>query len=240
MAWAISDDGSVIVGHSLRVGGGHAAIRWDDVAPTILPDLPGTQSNLASDVSGDGMVVVGYCGPVPAAQACRWADGQVFGLGDLPGGSLVSSAGGVSFDGSIIVGVGSSANGIEAFRWENGVMVGLGDLPGGSFSSSAYDVAADGSVIVGRGRADSGDEAFIWDEAHGMRNLRSVLVDLDLDMSGWSLTRAHGISADGLTIVGEGVNPSGMGEGWIAHVPEPTSFLLLGLGLMTLWPRRSA
>lgn len=117
----------------------------------------------------------------------------------------------------MIVGSSSSDQGSEAFRWSaNGGMVGLGDLPGGIFRSYAYGVSADGDVVVGESVTDIvifepfGDwtyvfEAFIWNEQHGIRDLREVLAgDYGLDLSGWTLTRATGISADGLTIVGFG------------------------------------
>ena len=54
----------------------------------------------------------------------------------------------------------------------------------------------------------SGSEAFIWDNANGMRKLKDVLVnDFGLDLTGWTLTIARGISDDGLTIVGDGIKP---------------------------------
>ena len=112
---------------------------------------------------------------------------------------------------------------------------GLGDLAGGSFNSRAYGVSADGSAVVGRGSSASGTEAFVWDETNGMRGLMQVLMDQGIDMTGWSLTEARGVSADGLTIVGYGTNPLGQEEGWIATiVPEPSTALLLGLGLSAL------
>ena len=158
------------------------------------------------------------------------------GLSDLAGGSFESYANGVSADGSVAVGLGSSTSGNEAFRWtDGGGMVGLGDLAGGSFNSRAYSVSADGSTVVGRGSSASGTEAFVWDETNGMRGLMQVLMDQGIDMTGWSLTEARGVSADGLTIVGYGTNPLGQEEGWIATiVPEPSTALLLGLGLSAL------
>ena len=158
------------------------------------------------------------------------------GLSDLAGGSFESYANGVSADGSVAVGLGSSTSGNEAFRWtDGGGMVGLGDLAGGSFYSRARGVSADGSVVVGRGSSASGTEAFVWDETNGMRGVMQVLMDQGIDMTGWSLTEARGVSADGLTIVGYGTNPLGQEEGWIATiVPEPSTALLLGLGLSAL------
>lgn len=144
------------------------------------------------------------------------------GVGDLPGGSTASRANAVSSDGLVVVGRSTSANGTEAFRWTlGGGIVGLGDLLGVSFSSEAHGVSGDGSVVVGEGSAAAGIRAFIWDATNGMRNLQDVLVnDHGLDLTGWTLTRALGVSADGLTIVGEG-KLSGFfsGQAWIATLP---------------------
>jgi hypothetical protein len=63
-----------------------------------------------------------------------------------------------------------------------------------------------------------------------MRSLRDVLVDdYSLDLVGWQLSSARGISADGSTIVGYGINPSGQYEAWIAVIPEPAMLALLPL-----------
>jgi hypothetical protein len=82
-------------------------------------------------------------------------------------------------------------------------------------SSEADDVSADGSIIVG-----GGTPAFIWDAKNGMQSLQEVLEhDFCLDLSGWlSLSRAAGVSDDGLTIVGDGSGPGGSSEGWIAKI----------------------
>ena len=165
------------------------------------------------------------------------------GLGDLPGGTFRSEAYGVSSNGSVVVGMSKSDSGREAFRWENGVMTGLGDLPGGEFESYAYDVSADGSVVVGYGSIDSDIgpklDAFIWDAGNGMRSLKDVLeIDFGLDLHNWLLLKATGISADGLTIVGYGINPYGNTEAWIATIPEPASAMILGLGSLIVYFRR--
>jgi hypothetical protein len=112
----------------------------------------------------------------------------------------------------------------EAFRWtSDGGMVGLGALePGGS--SVANGVSADGSVVVGAATLCFPYDwyaAFIWDSTNGMRELGQVLTSLGIDLTGWTLDEARGVSGDGLTIVGTGTNPSGDQEGWIA-VLDPT------------------
>jgi probable HAF family extracellular repeat protein len=159
------------------------------------------------------------------------------GLGDLPGGVFGSNANTVSADGGTVVGNSNSASGREAFRWTAATgMLGLGDLPGGAFSSEARGVSADGSVVVGSSLSASGSQAFLWDASLGMRNLQDVLTgDLGLDLTGWRLITANGISADGSVVTRWGINPSGLNEAWVASlVPEPGTCALLAAGLLPL------
>jgi hypothetical protein len=83
-------------------------------------------------------------------------------------------------------------------------------------------VSGDGTLVVGAGETAQGVEAFVWDSIHGMRSLQDLLTqDFGLDLTGWRLFEATGISADGRTIIGNGYNPSGTTEGWIAHFNCP-------------------
>ena len=49
-----------------------------------------------------------------------------------------------------------------------------------------------------------------------------------------------GESCGGRTIEGAGTNPSGFTEAWIAVIPEPSTALLMGLGLVALGVKRQA
>lgn len=111
--------------------------------------------------------------------------------------------------------------------------MGLGGFPGET-GSWATDVCADGNVVVGYARSNKtsrGLDSFIWTKELGMCSLNDMLVnDYGLDLSGWQLTHASGISADGKTIVGSGINPDGNNEGWITTIPEPYTLSFLALG----------
>ena len=83
-------------------------------------------------------------------------------------------------------------------------------LPTGRLSSAL-------AVLLPGGAQDAGNRAFLWDEFNGMRSLKAILEDdFGLDLTGWILQNASGISADGSTIVGSGINPNGDKVPWLA------------------------
>lgn len=223
-AFGVSADGSVIVGYSTSASG-MQAFRWTSGGGMVgLGDLPGGDfGSHAQAVSPDGSVVVGVGTSASGREAFRWteADGMV-NIGALPGGGTTVAIN-ISADGSVIVGQGGTP--AEAFCWtEADGMVGLGILSPDHYESWAMAVSADGSVVVGGSNdATYTEEAFIWDEVNGMRSLlQDVLInECGLDLTGWTLETAEGISDDGLTIVGWGINPDGNRVGWIAVLPPP-------------------
>jgi probable HAF family extracellular repeat protein len=99
-------------------------------------------------------------------------------------------------------------------------MVGLGDLPGGGFESIALGVSGDGRTVVGWSQTASGLEAFLWYPDIGMQSLKDTLIAQGIDLTGWTLNYATGISADGLTIVGGGKNPAGLVEAFVAILDD--------------------
>jgi probable HAF family extracellular repeat protein len=123
--------------------------------------------------------------------------------------------GDVSKLGLVVVGQSSS----QAARWHGGSVTLLGDLPGGAEQSEARAVSDAGHVIAGWGTTAAGQEAFLWTPESGMRRLADVLSEYGLDLSGWTLEQATGLSASGRTIVGWGTNPSGDTEGFVATLP---------------------
>ena len=204
-AYAVSADGSVVVGWALNDANQQRAFRW--TASGGMQDLGtlGGYWSAAWDVSADVSVVVG--GAQNAAghdRAFRWtASGGMQALGTLPGG-YHSEAFGVSADGSVVVGWAQNAAWQwRAFRWQNGVMQGLGTLGGNE--SLAWGVSADGSVVVGWAENAARQwRAFRWTASGGMENLNTTYASLLTD--GSVLVRAFAISPDGRYIVGAGYN----------------------------------
>ena len=152
-------------------------------------------------------------------RAFLWVGGTQKSLGSLPGGTNAAEAGAISSDGEVIVGESDSASGFQAFHLDGGVWTGLGVLPGGA-RSRAQGVSDLGQVVVGRSDVGGSNAAFIWDRVNGLRNLQDVLVTVEgLDLTGWTLEVATGISNDATSVVGYGTNPNGDTEGWIATMP---------------------
>ena len=255
---AMSNDGSVIVGsgtYGSDAFNNSEAFIWTVSDGLVgLGDLPtGGDQSQAVDVSADGSVVVGW-GLVDTAppealweslafRAFRWTEaGGMVDLGS-PAPGLNSRARAVSPDGSVVVGdITDDLGNWSLFRWtEDTGLLNLGDMPSGLGFLYPNAVAGNG-FIVGQGVTDySGEsrmEAFIWDQSNGIRILQDVLIDLGLDLTGWTLTEATGISDDGLTIVGTGINPNGDTEAFIATLPEPGTLGLLVVGAAVMGVRR--
>ena len=237
-ASAVSADGSVIVGtwgdywYDMYSEPGYEAFRWTSGDGMWLIHEFGLTLGFASqavDVSADGTVVVG--------DVYQWSGdghGPTYPFAYHALGGMVTlpmegySAAAVSADGSVVVG------NFGRLSSDDGLLA-LGALPGQD-GSWASDVSADGSVVVGTSFAGdlAQSRAFIWDEANGMRSLADVLGDLGIDLGGWRLEQATGISADGRTIVGTGLDPLGQRAGWIATIPEPVALPLLALCALVL------
>lgn len=243
---SISGDGSTIVGYNGL--GNLTAVRWTaaggvqgfgPVQGAPLGPLTATVLE-ATSVNFDGSLVVGTASvrldnqlPFPRTELLAWrwsptggtrlltnADGSVY-LGG-------SSASDVSSDGNWIVGEGP---GLQFFRWRE-------DL-GFQFITRITDgiigdrprVSDDGATIVyGRN---------FWTESGGVQTLQQVLTQAGCDFTGWTNLSAVDISGDGRTIAGNGTNPQGQQQGWVATVPGPGGVVMVSsVGLLALATRR--
>ena len=224
IANAVSADGSVVVGRLRHPDGFEIAFRWTAVLGfhLVYDSQSGLLGNVARDVSGDGQMIAGILTDRSQTSAFRFVTGVgIETLGHLDG--QWSNGRSVSFGGNFVVGDADRAapNEIAAFRWsEQSGMVDLGDAgPCETPRNEGRGVSADG-VVVGSSRDSScQSSAFLWTQDSGMRRLQDILVnDLDLDLTGWHLSSATDISADGRSIVGFAINPNGDTEAWLAYL----------------------
>lgn len=126
-AWAISADGSTVVGFGQYSTDGvvvDEAFRWKDGEMLGLGGLLAGDRlySSASDVSADGSVVVGTTRGATGLEAFRWTDGSMTGLGVLPG--YQESVGQtVSGDGRLVFGrcqkYADESEFFTAFVWEH-------------------------------------------------------------------------------------------------------------------------
>src|SRR5262249_53680436 len=65
-------------------------------------------------------------------------------------------------------------------------------------------------------------KAFRWTAGSGVQRVQDVLSASGVNLAGWQLTNATGVSADGTIIVGYGIDPAGAVEAWIAQLPLAT------------------
>jgi len=235
----VAGNGATIVGLGYNDIGGDdniVATRWSGGGYTVssLGHLAGGSDLYGAGyaASENGSVIAGESDTTgEVVRGFYWTSGS--GLQALPSvggaGSVASAGYGITDDGSVIVGRAdtsvSASNHAEAIRWYGASYASyeiIGPLPGSVGTSQAYAISSDGSIIVGTAQdASNLTQAFIWDALNGMRALATVLEDdYGLDLTGWRLHRARALSdPDGsgvFTIVGEGANPSGDEEGWVA------------------------
>ena len=195
----VSSDGSIALGvidapqisYAFRSPGGR------------LIETNGLVESVAVAISSDGTIVAGN----RFGTAFRWDT-----TNGLAGLSL-SVARDISGDGKMILG---QKAGIATYWTAETGLVSIGDLEGGTTNSIGLAANYAGSIIVGSGTSGAGTEAIIWDPTNGIRTVRSVLEGQGIDLSGWILTEATGVSSNGTVIVGNGTNSNGKAEAWIA------------------------
>lgn len=235
VASGVSGDGDIVTGYSFDVDFNIAAFRWTDgggMQP--IGTLPGGVSSEGRKVSRDGSTIIGVSGTAEGDRAFAWTQGGgMQNLGVLSPGDDASSAWGVSADGSVVAG----SSGSNAVIWTNGVAQDIGMLPGAT-NAIAYTLSDDGSLVGGYSFFGFEATATIWSQALGTVDLNSYLPTLGIDLTGWELDYTRDISADGTTIVGEGVF-NGEPRGWVVTIPAPGATAMLGIGgLMAVRRRR--
>jgi hypothetical protein len=204
-------------------------------------------------ISGDGTIIVGEADDrsvsptepfVENRAAFRWSVmGGLSRLSDLsatPGVGLGthSSARGISRDGSTIVGESRGSDGfVQAVYWRSSSITGLGFLPGlaptgtgttAPGSTHALAANADGSIIVGSASGVANDRAWRWTAASGMQDLNLFATNAGLNLNGFVLTDAVGVSDNGQFITGNSFNAAqGQFLGYVLQLAQITQSRLV-------------
>lgn len=218
IAYAISDDGGIVVGtssNSQALVWTRTGSDWSSVTATALPNLEIVGQARANDIAGDGNVIVGQSRLSGADNyhAVYWESGAITDIG--PSGSQ-SSADKISRDGSTIAGViyPNQGNGVgELVTWTGpgfGTMTNYGNITG--HSARVGGISGDGSVIVGNYMVEGQTlSAYVLRDGE-MRDLNDALSAAGLDLGGAVLMDAPSVSDDGRYIVandGSASDPAG-------------------------------
>lgn len=184
------------------------AFKWTQGVGTVGLGRPSPdRSSRGTDMSDDGSMVVGFAENETGGfrQMAYWTDDvtgpQVLGEGD-PGELLAVDS------------FGTSACGVwnqEQVYWDpvNG-LVPLGSLPG-EFEGLAFDISDDGKVVGECGNAFFGViTGTVWTVEDGLMTAADYFATFDVPTpAGYHYARVTGVSADGSTFVGAGVEDGG-------------------------------
>lgn len=242
-AYDVSDNGMVIVGKHYDPFNPalNCAIRFGPhLGMQPMGTLPGTTQSAAHGVSGNGSVIVGVSGPLTAGLAFRWTVESGMQSMGVPTGWSASSASAISRDGSVIVGSvhGGALPGGGAFRWDEQALYEILPVLPTANGAKANAVNRDGTVIVGQAFLPARPTAVMWTDALGVVDLNTHLHALGVDLAGWTLTSATGISDDGSVLVGTGLF-EGQQRAWmVSNVPAPGAAVLPGMAALFAMSRR--
>lgn len=222
-AFGISQSGAVVVGTS-GFGPAARAFYWISSTPGSslnLGVLAGQTTSGAAAVSGDGTAVVGSSG----TRAFHWTSGGgMTDLGSLPG-QVRALGEAVNTNGTVIT--GRYNNGSEfGYRWTQATgMVALPQTPNGCTALRPRAINGDGSLIIGQVVDNvAGFTAFVWTPAMGSQLLANHLQARGVNLTGWQISDATGISADGSAMCGNGLY-NGSPVGWVVRgLRCPTNF----------------
>ncbi len=229
-ATGVSADGGTVTGWLSATNNNRAFIWTQAGGMTLLPLPTGWVSMTAHSLSADGAAVTGQANTGAAFpwRAFRWTPGTgTQSLGTLPQ-TAESSGVAISPDGAVVVGwSGSPFVGAFPVRWTQGVGMQPLTFPPGNAGAVATAVSDGGTMVAGYAQATFPglpSAALLWTDTIGVVDLNVYLPTLGVNLDGWELTAAFGMSADGRTIVGHGMHEIAPGqsrtEAWIVRLGQ--------------------
>src|SRR5262249_20133276 len=181
---------------------------------TLVPN----SATRANAISGDGRVIVGWQDDEFGNRlGARWVNGVEEYI-TTPAGENVGEVEAVNFDGTTMIGSSYPyGNGLR-IAWVWTARRGFTAIDSGPVFSynTPTAVSEDGSVVGGLAREQSQGRARAWIfKNNSLIWLTDYLNNKKKLAQGWIITSVAGISGDGTTIVGEGIDPSGQAEGFV-------------------------
>jgi uncharacterized membrane protein len=211
-AWAVSTDGSVIVGDSGPSNVALQAVRWVDGTLQPLESVSGAST--ARFASSDGRIAVGFAALASHNVLVRWDEGGHATVAEPPAGTSVEKINAINPAGTAAVGSLSAGGNLAPFLWT--LSGGFTVIPENGREqdydlSEALDVSDDGTAVVGALQAtvvSNGDPAprgFLWTPDGGLVFLDDLLTAFGFANPG--VYQASAISGDGRRILAAGTFP---------------------------------
>jgi probable HAF family extracellular repeat protein len=209
LAMAVSGDGQIVVGRTTDGG-----FRWDPVHHMqLVPGLIDAGNGRADAITRDGSAIVGLA----TNGVHLWRDG----VGDqliIPESDYSFFPHSMSDDALVVMGDDQSGlTNDRTVRWTS--LAGVQHLPGpAQGGSSPGSLSADGIVTVGAlGPDTASPRPCVWVGLSNPIDLNVYLPQHGVDLTGWDLRYASGVSADGTVISGWGLH-NGQQRAWVVRL----------------------
>ncbi|MBX3403192.1 MAG: hypothetical protein KF699_07255 [Phycisphaeraceae bacterium] len=243
---SVSADGSTAAGWAAVSGLGTRVVRWVGNSPGETIPLPaGYNYSIGGAFDGTGRIYGTARQTNNTYHLVRWVGDAMENLTPLPvSGNMLPAPVHVSADGSVIAGQTGdfTVSPIREDGWVWSLADGMTVLPllPGMYTSAITDISADGRMVLGMNYATSStiQAPFIWTRDRGTIPLSQFLSESGVDLTGWSLLNANGISADGTKIVGTGIGSSGRIQAFVAIIPSPATTLPVMTAVLLATSRR--
>jgi probable HAF family extracellular repeat protein len=226
-------DGVNSAGSALAHGaanGGSGPYLFEDGKIKVLPLVSAYAINERGQVAGWAYNAQSH------GEAMLYADGQVTGLGTLPG-DRNSAAMDVN-DNGVAVGYTSNLDALghthmRSFIYMNGQMTPLGNLAADNSAVAINNLGAVLGYSLDSGVNGTREIPYLYQDG-AQYDLASLLAD-----PGWRIANVTDINDSGM-IVGRACNPDGCYAALLTPVPEPAAYAMLLAGLGWLgWRRKS-
>jgi uncharacterized membrane protein len=211
-AWAVSADGSVIVGDTGASGTTLQATRWVNGVQQALEAV--STSSTARFTSSDGAFALGLATIGSQNVLVRWNGNGTATVVQPPVGATIEKINAVNPSGTAAVGALSVAGNFAPFLWT--VSGGFIIIPENGREqdydlSEALDVSDDGTVVVGALQSEvtsNGDPppvGFLWTQSDGLTLVDDLLTVFGF--TGAGIYQVSAISGDGRRILATGTFP---------------------------------